>query len=101
MSHGLTVAGCRKPQGIIHRDIKPENILFGEGKHLKLADFGLCIDNSAEAAVTRVGTFQYMAPEVLKNPSKETPEENKHNADLFYDSSVRCHMHSLTPSLLS
>ena len=52
----------------MHRDIKPENILFARSADgrltLKLADFGLAIDLRAEAAVTRAGTLDYMAPEV-------------------------------------
>lgn len=50
-------------QGIIHRDIKPENILIcAEG--IKLADFGLAIDTTKEPPLSRVGTLDYLAPEV-------------------------------------
>jgi serine/threonine protein kinase len=52
-------------RGIIHRDIKPENILFTSDMTLKLADFGLAIDLRRERAVTRAGTLDYMAPEVI------------------------------------
>ncbi len=37
------------------RDLKPENILLSGDGVLKLADFGLSIDISQEAAVTRAG----------------------------------------------
>eukprot|EP00798_Chlamydomonas_sp_ICE-L_P019410 gene19410-26068_t len=66
-------------QGIVHRDIKPENVLFAEEKRLKVADFGLAIDLNEERANTRAGTLDYMAPEVLRCPTKKTPDENKGN----------------------
>lgn len=51
-------------QGIMHRDIKPENLLLSEEYEVKLADFGLAIDTDAQAPLSRVGTLDYMAPEV-------------------------------------
>ena len=73
---------------IIHRDIKPENILVTSTKMIKLADFGLGIDCSAERPVTRCGTLDYMAPEVLICPDKKRPEENKDKTLLVYGPSV-------------
>jgi len=52
-------------QGIMHRDIKPENLLLSEEYEVKLADFGLAINTDAQAPISRVGTLDYMAPEVL------------------------------------
>ncbi|KAJ9531854.1 hypothetical protein QJQ45_022034 [Haematococcus lacustris] len=74
--------------GIMHRDIKPENVLFTEHRVLKLADFGLAIDLNEERAVTRAGTLDYMAPEVLRCPPKNLPQENKNNTSLYYNNSV-------------
>lgn len=51
-------------RGIIHRDIKPENILFEADGRLVLGDFGLSVDATREQPVSRVGTTDYMAPEV-------------------------------------
>lgn len=66
----------------VTRDIKPENVLFTPDGTLKLADFGLAIDTNQERAVTRAGTLDYMAPEVLRCPLKHHPEENKGNRSL-------------------
>ena len=73
---------------IIHRDIKPENILVTSTKMIKLADFGLGIDCSDERPVTRCGTLDYMAPEVLICPDKKRPEENKDKTLLVYGTSI-------------
>ncbi len=50
--------------GIIHRDIKPENIFIDSGGSLVLGDFGLAINATSERPISRVGTLDYMAPEV-------------------------------------
>ena len=36
-------------------------------RSIKLADFGLSIDATSERPVTRAGTLDYMAPEVLES----------------------------------
>lgn len=47
--------------GLAHRDIKPENYLF-DRPNIKLADFGFLTEEKLNTA--RVGTFQYMPPEM-------------------------------------
>ena len=74
-------------QGIIHRDLKPENILLTESGLVKLADFGQVIDMSEESAVSRLGTLDYMAPEVLLCPANNLPENKKHEW-LWYNDKV-------------
>ncbi|GAX77003.1 hypothetical protein CEUSTIGMA_g4450.t1 [Chlamydomonas eustigma] len=70
-------------RGIMHRDIKTENIVFKNGV-MKLADFGLAINMREESPVTRAGTLDYMAPEVVRCPRKTHPMENKDDHGLHY-----------------
>ena len=52
---------------IIHRDLKPANILLhGDGKFLKICDFGISKISEATMAQTMVGTPYYLAPEVCE-----------------------------------
>ncbi|KAI8468632.1 MAG: kinase-like domain-containing protein [Monoraphidium minutum] len=69
---------------IIHRDIKPENLLMDAAGELKVADFGLSIDITCERPVTRVGTLDYMAPEVVVCPDKCQPGDGRGRAALHY-----------------
>ena len=47
---------------IFHRDIKPENVILNNDGIVKLIDWELCC--FAKYSDKRVGTFEYMAPEV-------------------------------------
>lgn len=49
----------------IHRDIKMENVLLFNGLKGKLCDFEFAIDSSRENPTRRVGTREYMSPEIL------------------------------------
>lgn len=75
-------------RGIVHRDIKPENTVITRNHVLKITDFGLAVSQRLERPVTRLGTLDYMAPEVLKCPDKHLPQDNKHRADLAYTEAV-------------
>ena len=42
-------------------------VLFGDGHHLKLIDFGTARDLSQTMEMTKsIGTLRYMAPEMLR-----------------------------------
>lgn len=55
---------------------------------IKLADFGLAINMNEERPVTRAGTLDYMAPEILVCPDKKHPNDNKDRDDVAYDTKV-------------
>jgi serine/threonine protein kinase len=51
---------------IVHRDIKPENLMMSDdGLGCKLADFGFAVNTRQHRTSTRLGTPEYMAPEIL------------------------------------
>lgn len=63
-------------QGVMHRDLKPSNILIDAAGYARLADFGTCSDLRCDIDAahdrdirrlsTRIGTTDYMAPEMLR-----------------------------------
>ena len=55
-----------KRGNIIHRDIKPQNILVSKSGDYKLGDFGVAKVSDKTMSGTKIGTYEYMAPEVYK-----------------------------------
>ena len=53
-------------QNIIHRDIKPQNIFVSKNGSCKLGDFGVAKVSDKTMSGTKIGTYEYMAPEVYR-----------------------------------
>ena len=51
---------------LIHRDIKPENCLLDLNKEIKICDFGWTVNSLEGSRSTFCGTYEYMAPEMIK-----------------------------------
>ena len=58
-------------KNIIHRDIKPSNIMFDKKGIVKIGDFGMSIKLDKDIKIIQsdnsYGTYNYLAPEVIKN----------------------------------
>ncbi|OQR91957.1 protein kinase [Achlya hypogyna] len=50
---------------IVHRDLKSRNVLLDTAKGTKLVDFGIAKEDVQGTMTLGVGTFRWMAPEVL------------------------------------
>jgi len=58
-------------KGILHRDLKSSNVLIGDDWNVvKLCDFGLAGQKKKHRKHKRVGTYQWMAPEVIRGEDK-------------------------------
>jgi hypothetical protein len=63
-ARGMSYLHSMEPQ-IIHRDLKSQNLLVSADFSVKVADFGLSRECLRPGAMTRVGSVQWAAPEVL------------------------------------
>ena len=66
---------CHK-KSIIHRDIKPDNIFINANGDFLLGDFGISkMVDELNRAETRIGTYEYAAPEVVYAKEGESYDE--------------------------
>lgn len=79
-------------QGFIHRDLKSLNIFIDNAYNIKVGDFGLaCHVTDTHASSEISGTYQYMAPEVLKG------EAPSFKSDVYSFAVILCEMVSGVP----
>lgn len=62
---------------IMHRDLKPENVVVSSDGTIVLCDFGLAINFVQDTPVSRIGTLQFMAPEVVALEKKTSEEAER------------------------
>eukprot|EP00741_Cyanophora_paradoxa_P025000 tig00000319_g24132.t1 len=51
---------------LIHRDLKCENVFLTDDLTPKIGDFGVSVQTGASYMMSESGTYQYMAPELLR-----------------------------------
>ncbi|EKX50808.1 hypothetical protein GUITHDRAFT_52407, partial [Guillardia theta CCMP2712] len=68
----LAYLHSQKPP-VIHRDIKPANMLLtGDGRTVKIGDFGLSRMCPSVNLTGATGTYRYMAPEIFRGEPRYT-----------------------------
>lgn len=82
---------CMHEQGFLHRDLKSLNILTDGSYNIKIGDFGLSCRIGDVQGSGISGTYQYMAPEVLRG------EPHTVKSDVFSFAQILCEMISNVP----
>ncbi|KAM4605296.1 uncharacterized protein ACJ7VT_017574 [Polymixia lowei] len=73
IAKGMHYLHAEAPVKVIHRDLKSRNVVMTADKVLKICDFGASKFLSHTTHMTVVGTFPWMAPEVIQSlPVSET-----------------------------
>ncbi|KAL7386176.1 hypothetical protein ABVT39_004844 [Epinephelus coioides] len=73
MAKGMHYLHAEAPVKVIHRDLKSRNVVMTADRVLKICDFGASKFLSHTTHMTVVGTFPWMAPEVIQSlPVSET-----------------------------
>lgn len=87
--------------GVVHRDLKPENILVLNDKEIRLADFGLALlpgdEVQLEELQKAVGSFDYLAPEVLDGIKYDTVSDLYSLGVCFYEAATGKHPFAHAP----
>ncbi|CAK4235077.1 unnamed protein product [Aphanomyces euteiches] len=66
MAHMISGLCYLHSYSVIHRDFKSRNLLVDSQKGLKLTDFGISREVTEATMTVGVGTFRWMAPEVIQ-----------------------------------
>ncbi|MBN3300290.1 M3K20 kinase, partial [Amia calva] len=73
IAKGMHYLHMEAPVRVIHRDLKSRNVVITADKVLKICDFGASRFHSHTTHMSLVGTFPWMAPEVIQSlPVSET-----------------------------
>ncbi|KAK9537617.1 hypothetical protein VZT92_005219 [Zoarces viviparus] len=73
IARGMHYLHSEAPVKVIHRDLKSRNVVVSADKSLKICDFGASKFLTHTTHMSLVGTFPWMAPEVIQSlPVSET-----------------------------
>ncbi|XP_063068162.1 mitogen-activated protein kinase kinase kinase 20-like [Engraulis encrasicolus] len=73
IAKGMHYLHSEAPIKVIHRDLKSRNVVLTADRELKICDFGASKFQAGTTHMTLVGTFPWMAPEVIQSlPASET-----------------------------
>ena len=75
-------------RGLVHRDVKPSNVLLDSEGHPYLCDFGIARSIVADAATQTgqlIGTFAYLAPELIEGERASAASDEYAFACLSYE----------------